>query len=338
LQEPMRFIAKVNQGPVPLSPAKSSRNARRAITSTAVSLIVLILAVAVVSTVYVNESNSNSEQIAGLKTQLAQLSAQQKSLNASLASLGQTLPVMNQRPTQRVVTVEWTKLTSKQDRFFTNYIVVNQGDTADITFISNDTASHTFTIDAPYNFQINGSIPGTIDDSNGKTFTTQPTNNSPGVVVSGTPGNVSARGSFVAKYAGIFEYYCIYHIHIGMFGFLIVLPNEAYASPSTTSTTSSSESIVGVHIDIPQGAGGPNIPNGFVPDAVTLVMGVNNTVTWTNNDSVDHTVTALDGSFNSHNMQPGAAYTFTFPHPGTYSYGCEYHPWMKGTIIVKASP
>jgi len=310
---------------------------RRAISALGVAVIVLVLAVAVVSVVYVNSTQYNSDQIATLKAQISSLTKSQQDVNKTLAGLALSLPVMDQIPTQRVVTVEWAEFLAHQDRFFTNYIVVNQGDTVDITFISNDTASHTFTIDAPYNFQINGSIPGTTDDNNGRVFTTQPTNNSPGVVVTGTAGNVTGRGSFVAKYAGIFEYYCIYHIHLGMFGFLVVLPNRAYASPATT-TTSVSQTVLGVRIDIPKGAGGPQNTKGFVPDVVKLVIGVNATVTWTNDDTVDHTVTALDGSFKSPNMPPGATFTYEFTKAGNYTYGCEYHPWMQGTVIVVAGP
>ena len=78
------------------------------------------------------------------------------------------------------------------------------------------------------------------------------------------------------------------------------------------------------------------------PDSITLVIGVNNTVTWTNNDSVHHTVTSTTapagGSFNSGNMNGGATCTHTFTVPGTYHYDCIYHSWMTGTMVVKASP
>lgn len=136
----------------------------------------------------------------------------------------------------------------------------------------------------------------------------------------------------MAKYPGVFEYYCIYHIHLGMFGYLVVLPNAAYGGTTTTTTI---RSVVGTHISILPGAGSPKNPTGFSPVNFTLVIGVNNTVTWTNDDTVDHTATALSGLFNSQNIQPGGAFTFTFTRPGTYVYGCEYHPLMRGTIVVK---
>ena len=67
-----------------------------------------------------------------------------------------------------------------------------------------------------------------------------------------------------------------------------------------------------------------------------MVIGVNNTVTWVNNDNAAHTVTAKDGSFGSGNMGSGSSYTYTFTTPGTYRYYCAYHSWMVGTVVVEA--
>ncbi len=74
----------------------------------------------------------------------------------------------------------------------------------------------------------------------------------------------------------------------------------------------------------------------FTPGSITVVVGVNNTVTWTNHDTVDHTVTADDGSFNS-TLTPGATFTHTFTAPGTFTYHCSIHPYMKGSVTVLGS-
>lgn len=59
-------------------------------------------------------------------------------------------------------------------------------------------------------------------------------------------------------------------------------------------------------------------------------------ITWTNQDSAPHTVTAQDGiSFASTTLSRGAQFTHTFDKPGTYPYYCTYHPNMIGTAIVK---
>ncbi len=70
----------------------------------------------------------------------------------------------------------------------------------------------------------------------------------------------------------------------------------------------------------------------FDPASVTIDAGT--TVTWTNNDTVPHTVTATDGSFNSGNLNPGESFSFTFDEAGTFDYICNYHPNMTGTVIV----
>jgi len=87
-----------------------------------------------------------------------------------------------------------------------------------------------------------------------------------------------------------------------------------------------------VHISIIPGAA--SYATGYEPDNITVVIGVNNTVIWTNNDNEPHTVTASDGSFDSGNMNPGATFTYTFTKPGSYTYICTYHTWMRGYVTV----
>jgi len=90
-----------------------------------------------------------------------------------------------------------------------------------------------------------------------------------------------------------------------------------------------------VSVSIPPGSGNSDQVS-YLPYQVTVVIGVNNTVTWVNNDSAPHTVTAKDGSFSSGNMGQGGVYTYTFTTPGTYRYYCIYHSWMVGVVVVEA--
>jgi plastocyanin len=76
--------------------------------------------------------------------------------------------------------------------------------------------------------------------------------------------------------------------------------------------------------------------NAYNPNPVVVVVGVNNTVTWVNYDSVAHTVTADDGSFDSGLIQPGGSYTHTFTTPGTYEYNSTVQPGMTGKLEVEA--
>jgi len=58
-------------------------------------------------------------------------------------------------------------------------------------------------------------------------------------------------------------------------------------------------------------------------------------VTWSNDDSVTHTVTRGGyGSFNSDLLVAGDVFSFTFDQQGQFPYHCTLHPWMWGIIIV----
>jgi len=72
----------------------------------------------------------------------------------------------------------------------------------------------------------------------------------------------------------------------------------------------------------------------FTPGPIEVVAGT--TVEWKNEDPLAHTVTAADGSFDSGLIQPGAVWRHTFDTPGTYPYNCMPHPFMKGTVVVRA--
>jgi len=70
----------------------------------------------------------------------------------------------------------------------------------------------------------------------------------------------------------------------------------------------------------------------FSPGQITVKAG--SKVTWTNSDSVAHTVTSNNGAFNSGTLNPGSSYSFTFNTPGTYNYHCAIHPNMTATVVV----
>jgi outer membrane protein assembly factor BamB len=74
----------------------------------------------------------------------------------------------------------------------------------------------------------------------------------------------------------------------------------------------------------------------YSPNPVVVVIGVNNSVTWVNYDSVAHTVTASGGSFDSGPIGPSNWYSYTFTSVGTYNYSSTLQPGMTGTVIVKA--
>jgi plastocyanin len=74
---------------------------------------------------------------------------------------------------------------------------------------------------------------------------------------------------------------------------------------------------------------------GFSPDTVTVKVG--DSITWTNTGSLQHSVTADDGSFNSGLLSTGQTFTQSFNTAGTFAYHCAPHPWMKATVVVQGS-
>ena len=72
----------------------------------------------------------------------------------------------------------------------------------------------------------------------------------------------------------------------------------------------------------------------YDPAEITVPAGT--TVVWLNKGKEEHTVTADDKSFDSGLKKTGGTFSRAFPRPGKYSYFCQPHPWMKGTVQVVA--
>jgi plastocyanin len=70
----------------------------------------------------------------------------------------------------------------------------------------------------------------------------------------------------------------------------------------------------------------------YSPDPVTIEEG--GKVIWINQDSAPHTATADDGSFDTGELEEGKLKSETFKEPGEFTYHCEIHPTMHGTVRV----
>jgi plastocyanin len=70
----------------------------------------------------------------------------------------------------------------------------------------------------------------------------------------------------------------------------------------------------------------------YNPDPVQVETG--GKVIWQNMDSAPHTATADDGSFDTGTLEEGKLKSESFKEPGTYTYFCEIHPTMHGTVEV----
>ena len=67
-----------------------------------------------------------------------------------------------------------------------------------------------------------------------------------------------------------------------------------------------------------------------------ITVHVGDSVTWTNQDSVNHTVTSdASGPLNSGTLVQGASYSHIFTAAGTYPYRCSFHPDMTGSVTVE---
>jgi plastocyanin len=118
------------------------------------------------------------------------------------------------------------------------------------------------------------------------------------------------------------------------------------SAQSTSGVTCPSAACVTV--TIPSGASTPpagytsgTTTYGYTPDTITVVVGTNNTVLWTNDDAAPHTVTSdagdpasFDSGMSGTLTKQGGTFQFTFAVPGTYHYHCSFHSWMQGTVIV----
>jgi plastocyanin len=71
----------------------------------------------------------------------------------------------------------------------------------------------------------------------------------------------------------------------------------------------------------------------FSPTSITVKVGT--AVTWTNNDTTQHTVTIDSGDGpHSQPLNKGDTYTFTFNTAGTFSYHCTFHSGMTAKVTV----
>ncbi len=70
--------------------------------------------------------------------------------------------------------------------------------------------------------------------------------------------------------------------------------------------------------------------------AIPTTAKVGDTIIWVNRDSVPHTVTARDHSFDLR-VAPGQSGRLTLQKAGTFAVYCIFHAMMRGTLKVAAS-
>lgn len=104
--------------------------------------------------------------------------------------------------------------------------------------------------------------------------------------------------------------------------------NTANTAPAATDTTTQTT----VNTPTTQATDQVSIiDSSFSPSTVTVAVG--STVTWTNNDTMAHSV-VVDGVV-SPTLQTGQTFTHTFSVSGSFDYHCGIHPSMTGSVIVQ---
>ncbi len=71
----------------------------------------------------------------------------------------------------------------------------------------------------------------------------------------------------------------------------------------------------------------------FSPSSLTIPVG--DTVQWTNDDAVTHTVTSDTGTELGSTLAPGTMYQHVFMTAGSFPYHCAIHTYMHGSVTAQ---
>jgi plastocyanin len=91
----------------------------------------------------------------------------------------------------------------------------------------------------------------------------------------------------------------------------------------------------------PTGSTTVSISNGASTQTTTafgqnpLTISVGTTISWLNGDNTTHTSVADGSQWSSGNIAPGGRFNFAFTSAGRFTYHCQIHPNMVGTIVVQ---
>src|SRR4051794_1090036 len=100
---------------------------------------------------------------------------------------------------------------------------------------------------------------------------------------------------------------------------------SAGAPPPAAATSGGGAPVQNATVDI----------KSFKYKPVTVTVKKGGRVRWTNSDTAAHTATADDRSFDTQTIDKGKARMVTMTTAGTFAYHCDFHPFMKATVVVK---
>jgi plastocyanin len=75
--------------------------------------------------------------------------------------------------------------------------------------------------------------------------------------------------------------------------------------------------------------------SGYAFHSATMTVAPGAQVKFTNRDQTSHTATSNSGAFDTGTIAPGGSRTVVLKRPGTYIYLCQFHAFMKATLVVK---
>ena len=101
-------------------------------------------------------------------------------------------------------------------------------------------------------------------------------------------------------------------------------PSTSTAPTTTASTTTTRPPVAEREILIEERA--------FTPSSLEVEPGTR--ITAINISQSDHTWTGRNGAWNSGTLRPGEQFSVDIDEPGTYTFVCEIHPEMTGTITA----
>src|SRR5262245_59022418 len=105
-----------------------------------------------------------------------------------------------------------------------------------------------------------------------------------------------------------------------------------YNSPSSPSSNPTPAPVGSTTVNIASGAS-TQTTTAFGQNPLTIPVGT--TISWLNGDNTAHTAAADGSQWSSGNIAPGGRFNFTFASTGRFTYRCQIHPNMVGTIVVQ---
>jgi plastocyanin len=150
-----------------------------------------------------------------------------------------------------------------------------------------------------------------------------------------------ASATITFAHAGTFAYYCKFHP--AMTGSVTVVGAAAAGdAPPAPAAVAAAAPVARASTAAPArpvrkgGVGAALADFRFAPAVLRVRIG--QPVTWTNRGAAPHSVTALDGSFDSGVFAPGKSWTHVFRRKGRFRLVCSVHPQMRGLVIVAPRP